>query len=45
MRNIFIILLIVVSLGYMFVILYNKYETIVEQENQKKIQMQKTKQE
>ncbi|MGA1940109.1 hypothetical protein [Arcobacter sp. YIC-310] len=36
MKNIFIIVLIVVSMGYMVNILVNKYNTIIEQEQQQK---------
>ncbi|MGA1931818.1 hypothetical protein ACH5BF_03725 [Arcobacter sp. YIC-464] len=36
MRNIFVIVLIVVSMGYMVNILVNKYNTIIEQEQQQK---------
>lgn len=36
MRNIFIIGLIIVSMVYMFSILYGKYEDVINQENNKK---------
>lgn len=41
MRNIFIIGLIVVSMVYMFSILYGKYEDVINQENNKKTLEQK----
>lgn len=36
MRNIFIIGLIIVSMVYMFSILYGKYEDVINEENNKK---------
>ena len=42
MRNIFIILIIVVSIGYMFNILINKYERIKETNNQNNKVTEKT---
>jgi hypothetical protein len=36
MRNILIISLIVVAMGYMFSILFDKYDTAVEQQNTQK---------
>lgn len=41
MRNIFIIGLIIVSMVYMFSILYGKYEDVINQENNKKTLEQK----
>lgn len=41
MRNIFIIGLIVVSVVYMFSILYGKYEDVINEENNKKTLEQK----
>ncbi|WP_268878199.1 hypothetical protein [Arcobacter cloacae] len=41
MRNIFIIGLIVISMVYMFSILYGKYEDVINQENNKKTLEQK----
>ncbi|CAM3927379.1 hypothetical protein [Arcobacter cloacae] len=41
MRNIFIIGLIVVSMVYMFSILYGKYEDVINEENNKKTLEQK----
>jgi len=36
MRNILIISLIVVAMGYMFSLLFDKYDTAVEQQNTQK---------
>lgn len=41
MRNIFIIGLMVVSMVYMFSILYGKYEDVINEENNKKTLEQK----
>lgn len=41
MRNIFIIGLIVISMVYMFSILYGKYEDVINQENNKNTLEQK----
>lgn len=41
MRNIFIIVLIVVSMAYMFSILYDKYDSVIKEENSKKALEQK----
>lgn len=41
MRNIFIIGLIVVSMAYMFSILYDKYDNVIKEENNKKALEQK----
>jgi len=43
-RNIFIIGLIVVAMGYMVNILVGKYNTIIEEENQKKQTLQQKQQ-
>ncbi len=41
MRNIFIIGLIVVSMAYMFSLLYDKYDSVIKEENSKKALEQK----
>lgn len=41
MRNIFIIVLIVFSMAYMFSLLYDKYDNVIKEENNKKALEQK----
>lgn len=36
MKNVFIILLIVVSIGFMFYILFDRYQKILEEESKQK---------
>lgn len=42
MRNIVIVAVVVASIGYMFVLMFNKYETIKETNNQINKTNQKT---
>lgn len=44
MKNVFIIILVVIAMGYMVNILVNKYNTIIEQEEKEKQALQQKQQ-